>query len=82
MTFSVLMYALMVSSLTALVVTLVVDAVRGGSRERTARRIAGPTLRHGRGRAHHRGDCPQTRRSAPSTAVRVRRGGTPSSCRR
>jgi hypothetical protein len=82
MTLSVLLFVLMVSSLAALVVTLVVDAVRGRSREHAPRPTAGPTLRHGRGRTRNRWDCPQPRRPAPSTAARLRRGGMRSSCRR
>jgi hypothetical protein len=81
MTFSVLMYALMVSSLTALVLTLVVDALRGERREST-RRTAGPTPRYGRGRARGRWDCAQPRRPAPANTARVRRGGMRSSCPR
>ncbi|HEY0345355.1 MAG TPA: hypothetical protein VGC59_11935 [Solirubrobacteraceae bacterium] len=82
MTLSLLLFVLMVSSLAALVVTLVVDAVRARRRESLPRRTAGPVPRHGRGLKHDRGDCPQPRRPAPSTSARARRDGTRSSCPR
>jgi hypothetical protein len=82
MTLSLLIYALMVSSFTALVVTLVVDAVRGRNREPAPRRSTEPELQHGHGRLVHRWDCPQTLRPATAAAARARRGRTPRSCRR
>lgn len=53
MTLSVLMYALMVSSLVVLVGVLVVDAVRGRARRRRALRNRGP----GMSWARRRGRC-------------------------
>jgi hypothetical protein len=82
MTFSVLIYALMVSSLAAIVGALVADTVRGGSREPAARRVADRGLRPAPGRLVHRGDCPRKVRATAATAARARRGGTPRSCRR
>lgn len=82
MTLSLLIYVLMVSSFTALVVTLVVDAVRGRSRETAARHTARPALRHGHGRLVHRWDCPEALRPATAAAARARRGRTPRSCGR
>jgi hypothetical protein len=82
MTFSVLMYALMVSSLAALVGTLVVDAVRGRNPEPAPRPSAEPELRRDHRRLMHRGDCARTLRAATPADARARRGGTPRSCRR
>ena len=80
MMLSILMYALMVSSLVALVGTLVVDAVRGTRPEPVVhRRAAVPVPRYGRGRLRER---PEVRRAPTPAAVRARRGGTPHSCRR
>jgi hypothetical protein len=82
MTLSLLITSLMVSSLTALVVTLVVDAVRGRSREPVPRRTAEPGLQHGHGRLVHRRDCAQIARPTTAAAALARRGRTPRSCRR
>jgi hypothetical protein len=81
MTLSLLITALMASSLAAIVVTLVADAARGHSREPAPRRPAEPVLRHGHGRLVQRRDCRPALR--PTTAAaRARRGETPRSCRR
>jgi hypothetical protein len=83
MTLSLLISSLMVSSLAALVVTLVVDAVRGRRRREPAlSRTAEPVLRPGHGRLVQRRDCPQALRPATAAAARARRGRTPRSCRR
>jgi hypothetical protein len=82
MTLSLLITSLMVSSLAALVVTLVVDAARGRSPKPAPRRTAGPGLQHGHRRLVHRWDCPQTPRPTTAAAARARRGRTPRSCRR
>jgi hypothetical protein len=82
MTLSILIYALMVASLLALAGALVVDAVRGDSRERSDRHVAGPGPRPGRSRHVRREDYRRPLRPAASTAARMRRGGTPRSCRR
>jgi hypothetical protein len=82
MTFSILMYALMISSLAALVGTLVVDAVRGRRPEPAPRRSAEPALQRARGRLVQRGDCPRPLQAATPAEARARRGGTPRSCRR
>lgn len=79
MTLSILMYALMGSTLATLVGTLVVDAVRGRRPEPAPRRIAAPAPRHGRARLR---EHPQTHRPHAASTVRARRGGTPQSCRR
>jgi hypothetical protein len=82
MTLSLLITSLMVSSLAALVVTLVVDAARGRSAKPAPRRTAGPGLQHGHRRLVHRWDCPQTPHPTTAAAARARRGRTPRSCRR
>jgi hypothetical protein len=82
MTFSVLVYALMVASFATLAGTLVVDAVRGRSPQPEPRRSAEPRLLgRPRGRLVQRGECQVLRVTAPAEA-RARRGGTPRSCRR
>jgi hypothetical protein len=82
MTFSVLITSLMVSSLAALVVTLVVDATRGRRPEPAPRRTAEPGLQHGHGRLVQRQDCRPALRPTTTAAGHARRGGTPRSCRR
>jgi hypothetical protein len=79
MTLSILMYALMISSLAAAVGMLVVDAVGGTRPQPAPRRIAAPVSRYGRERLRER---PEARRPHASTTARARRGATPQSCRR